>query len=119
MTEPLHHRWQDLPEDCPMPLLSRRRVVGSQAMLSHILLQEGCRVPAHHHENEQFACVLSGRLRFGLGTREAGDYREVDVKEGEVLHLPANVVHSAYALEDSVALDVFSPPSEKTGIDEA
>jgi len=38
------------------------------------------------------------------------------IEAGEVLHLPANVPHSAEALEETLVLDIFSPTSEKTGI---
>lgn len=115
MTHP--HRWSDLPADRPMPLLERRRLIGDYAMLSHVTLKKGCHVPTHSHPSEQFACILSGRLRFGLGADGAPDRREVTVSAGEVLHLPSSLPHSAEALEDTVVLDVFSPPSEKTGID--
>ena len=110
------YRWSDLPLDNPMALLDRRRIIGEQAMISQVRLQRGCDVPTHAHENEQFAMVMSGRLRFGIGG-SGGAQREVIVSAGEVLHLPANVPHSAYAEEDTVVLDLFSPPSEKTGID--
>ncbi|MHC5113990.1 MAG: cupin domain-containing protein [Planctomycetota bacterium] len=111
------HRWDDLDSDRPMELLSRRRITGVHAMLSEIHLDQGCHVPTHAHENEQFACVISGRMRFGLGAEDGPDRREVTLGPGEVLHVPPLVPHSADALEDSVVLDVFSPPSEKTGVD--
>lgn len=111
------YRWDALATDTPMALLERRRVIGRQAMISHVQLKKGCAVPTHQHPNEQFTCVISGRLRFGLGEPGHIDHREVTLTAGEVLHLPANVPHSADALEDTVVLDVFSPPSETTGID--
>ena len=101
-----------------MPQLERRRVIGEQAMISHVTLHKGCMVPTHAHTNEQFCCVLSGRLRFGLGAEGSPERREVTVSAGEVLHLPSNLPHSAEALEETVVLDVFSPPSERTGIDQ-
>ena len=107
-------RWSDLEVDRPMDLLSRRRIIGEKMMLSHIHLDAGCDVPAHRHENEQFACVLSGKIRFRLG--DDGGHDETLVG-GEVLWLPSGVLHSAQAIEDTVVLDVFSPPSETTGID--
>lgn len=112
-----HHRWSDLPADRPMALLERRRVIGEKAMISHVRLAKGCLVPTHAHENEQFACVLSGRLRFVLGAVGTAEHRVVEAGAGEVVALPGNVPHSAEALEETVVLDVFSPPSEKTGID--
>ena len=112
MTEPVLHDWETLEKDRPMPGLWRRRVVGEQAMLSQVFLEKGTFVPSHSHANEQMAIVVSGRLRFGL----AGG-REVIVGAGQVLHLPPDAPHSAEALEDSLVLDVFSPPSATTGID--
>jgi quercetin dioxygenase-like cupin family protein len=109
--------WNTLPVDRPMPLLERRRVIGEKAMLSHVSLAKGCLVPTHVHENEQFACLLSGKMRFGIGAEGSAERRELVLAGGEVLHLPGGVPHSAEALEDSVIIDVFSPPSEKTGID--
>lgn len=99
-----------------MPLVARRRIVGDQAMISEVRLSRGFEVAPHRHDNEQFAIVVEGKLRFRLGPTEAGLTERV-VSAGEVLHLPANLWHGAEALEDSRVLDVFSPPSQKTGID--
>jgi len=44
------------------------------------------------------------------------DRHDMVIEAGEVLHLPANVPHSAEALEETLVLDIFSPTSEKTGI---
>ena len=45
------YRWADLPTDRPMDRLQRRRIIGEQAMISEVLLEEGCFVPTHAHEN--------------------------------------------------------------------
>jgi len=111
------YRWSDLPQDRPMELIARRRVIGEKAMLSYVNLTKGFSVGTHAHENEQIACVLSGRVRFGIGVEGSRERHELIVEGGEVLLLPANVPHSAFAIEDSVVLDVFSPPSAATGID--
>jgi quercetin dioxygenase-like cupin family protein len=95
-----------------MPLLERRRVVGTHCMISHVTLKKGCAVPVHSHANEQMVCVLSGVMRFTLG----GGREEV-VRAGGVLHLPPHAPHGVVADEDSVVIDVFSPVSETTGID--
>lgn len=116
-TPPTVHRWADLPHDRPMPLLERWRIVGEHAMISHVLLRKGCVVPMHAHDNEQFACVLTGELRFVLNAENGPDRREVVVRAGEVLLLPANVPHAAEAIQETLVLDIFSPPSERTGID--
>ncbi len=112
------YRWDDLPIDSPMAKVERRRVIGQQMMISQIFLHRGFRVPSHHHANEQFTVVLSGVVRFGLGQEGSAEHRSVDVRAGEVLHLPSEVWHSAEAIEDAHLFDLFSPPSERTGIDE-
>lgn len=110
-------RWSELSCDVPMPMLERRRVIGEQAMVSHVTLQKGCFVPTHTHVNEQMTCILSGRLKFTLGDAASPDQETVIVASGEVIHLPSNVPHAAEAIEETVVLDIFSPPSATTGID--
>ncbi len=112
-----HYRWADLPQDRPMPALARRRIIGRRMMLSEVLLAKGCVVPTHAHENEQIACVVRGRIRFGICAEGDPRRRELVLEGGEVLHLPSNLPHSAEALEETLVIDIFSPPSEKTGID--
>ncbi|UCD74096.1 MAG: cupin domain-containing protein [Phycisphaerales bacterium] len=111
------YRWDDLPEDHPLEKLARRRIVGEKVMIAQVRLQKGCRVPTHAHANEQFAYLVTGRMRFGIGAENSADRHELTLSGGEVLHFPPDVPHSAEALEDSLVLDIFSPPSEKTGVD--
>jgi quercetin dioxygenase-like cupin family protein len=59
--------------------------------------------------NEQFTYILTGALRFRIG--EDGS-EELTVRAGEVLHLPSMVWHEAEALEDTLDLDIFSPPRQ-------
>ncbi|MCB9838254.1 MAG: cupin domain-containing protein [Phycisphaeraceae bacterium] len=108
--------WSEQPADRPIPTLERRKVVGEKAMVARVVLDEGCVVPVHRHENEQLACVISGKLRFTVG--EPGDEREIDIAGGEVMLLPSNVPHGVVALEETVVLDVFTPVAEKMGIDQ-
>ncbi|HEX6810175.1 MAG TPA: DinB family protein [Planctomycetota bacterium] len=104
--------WIELAHDEPMPALERRRLVGADAMISHVTLHRGCKVPVHSHANEQFSCVLSGRVRFLLADGERV------LAGGDVIHLPRHAPHGAEAIETAVVLDVFAPPSSTTGIDE-
>jgi len=117
MSQVTRHRWNDLTIDNPMPMLVRQRVIGENMMISRITLQRGCVVPVHAHENEQFSIIVSGKLRFRVHDTAGDPERIVDVGPGEILMLPPNSPHGAEALEDTVALDVFSPPSQTTGVD--
>lgn len=101
------HRWDDIPREQVIPKLSRKLVTGERTMLAQVFLDEGCIVPQHSHENEQLTWILEGALHFWLG--EHGE-REVVVRAGEVLHIPSNVPHKAEALEDTLDIDIFTPP---------
>lgn len=86
-------------------------------MLSELRMSKGCVVTPHAHENEQFIILLSGKVGFSL-TEIGGDNPEVITLEpGDVMYLPSNVPHGAECIEDSRAIEVFSPVTEKTGID--
>ena len=111
------YRLEDRPQDSPAPQVLRRRIMGEKAMLSEMTMEKGCEAPVHAHENEQFIVMLSGKLQVILGDAEGGGEREVILEAGEVMHLPPNVPHGGRALEDCRLLDIFSPPSETTGID--
>ena len=101
------HRWDDMPKEQLNEQLQRRMITGDRVMITHIYLKKGCVVPRHQHENEQITYVLEGALRFRLGA-EPG--QQVDVRAGEVLHIPSNLPHSAEALEDTLDVDIFDPP---------
>jgi len=96
--------FQTMPIEHLNPLVERQYVSAEKSMLARLLLRKGCIVPEHRHENEQITYVLEGALKFSL------QGREITVRTGEVLVIPPDVPHSAEALEDTIDLDVFSPP---------
>lgn len=115
--EPTLFNWSTAQFDTPTALIERRRIIGQQAMVSHVTLYKDFQVATHAHENEQISCIISGCLRFGLGEKGSPEYREVNLRAGESVLLPSMFPHCATAIEDTVVLDIFSPPSEKTGVD--
>ncbi len=104
-----HYHVSKLPRERVNPLISRSLVTGERTMLAHVYLEKGAVVPMHSHDNEQITYVLSGALKFRIGD---GGPDELVVRTGEILHLPSNVPHEAEALEDTVDLDVFTPPRQ-------
>jgi unsaturated pyranuronate lyase len=107
--EAASYRWDDVPKERLTDLLDRRVITAERVMLAHVYLKKGCVVPRHSHENEQVTYVLEGALRFWLGE----DQREERVvRTGGVLVVPTNLPHKAEALEDTLSLDVFSPPRQ-------
>jgi quercetin dioxygenase-like cupin family protein len=103
------YRWDDMPKEKVSDTLDRRLITGDRMMISHVYLKKGSIVPRHSHENEQITYILEGGLRFWIGEDES---EMIDVLAGEVLHIPSMVQHKAEALEDTLDVDVFSPPRE-------
>ena len=95
--------WQEMENERITDLISRQMVSGENATVGRLVLARGAVVPRHFHVSEQYSVILSGALRFVF------DDREVIVKAGEILFIPANLPHSAVALEDTVDLDFFAP----------
>jgi quercetin dioxygenase-like cupin family protein len=102
-------RWDDMPKEQVTDTISRRLVTGERMMLAHVYIDKGAVVPKHSHENEQLTYILKGALRFWIGEDQK---EEVVVRAGEVLVIPSNVPHRAEALEDTLDVDVFSPPRQ-------
>ncbi len=100
------HDWADLPADTSIAKLDRWSLHTDQMLVARVFLHQGCEVKVHRHVSEQVALIMSGRVRWTLG--EEG--REVEVTAGQVVHLPSNVPHGVYALEDTLIFDVLSPP---------
>ncbi len=96
--------WRNIPLEDLNPLLQRQFVVGQEIMLARVLLKKGCIVPEHSHHNEQLTYILDGALKFWI------DGKEIVVNAGEVLCIPAHMPHKAEAVEDTIDLDVFTPP---------
>jgi len=103
------YRWDDMPKEKVSETLDSRLITGDRIMLSHVYLKKGSIVPRHSHENEQITYILEGGLRFWIGEDES---QVIDVLAGDVLHIPSMVQHKAEALEDTLDVDVFSPPRE-------
>ena len=101
------YRWNEMPKEKVSEMLDRRLITGDRMMLAHVYLKKGCLVPQHKHENEQLTYILEGALRFWIGENKE---QELVVSAGEVLHIPSNVPHEALAIEDTLDVDVFSPP---------
>jgi quercetin dioxygenase-like cupin family protein len=96
--------WSTVALEDLSPTIQRQMVWGQQIMAARVLLKKGAIVPEHSHHNEQLTYILDGALKFWI------DNKEITVRAGEVLCIPANMPHKAEALEDTVDLDVFTPP---------
>jgi unsaturated pyranuronate lyase len=106
MAEAKHIKWKDIEVEAMSSTIGRQLLVGTNIMVAHVLLKKGARVPLHSHHNEQVTYVLEGALHFFI------DNKELTVSAGEVLCIPPHMPHEAIALEDTVDVDIFTPPRQ-------
>ena len=107
-----HAKWDDIPRETVTDDIGRRLFTGKRMMLAQVYLDKGAIVPWHSHENEQLTWVVTGALHFLIGNEGTDDVEDVLVAAGDVLYIPSNVPHRAEALEDTLDVDIFSPPRE-------
>lgn len=80
---------------------------GARTSVHELRLQRGATVPAHTHPHEQTGYLVSGRMRFSMPGLSK------DLGPGDSWLVPSDVEHSVTALENCVAIDVFSPVREE------
>lgn len=81
-------------------------VHGSNTLMSEFHLDKGSLLPAHSHPHEQTGYLVSGKIRLFI-LDEANL-----VEPGDAWCIPGGIEHRAEILEDSVAVEVFSPVRE-------
>ncbi len=81
-------------------------VHGEATLLTEFRLTAGSLLPAHAHPHEQTGYLVSGRIRLHIGGKA------LELAPGAAWCVPPGVEHRAEILEDSVAVEVFSPRRE-------
>ena len=81
-------------------------VYGDKTLFAEFRLEKGSQLPRHAHPQEQTGYLVSGRIRLSIGE----DIFEVE--PGDSWCIPGHVEHRAEILENSVAIEVFSPVRE-------
>lgn len=100
------YNWSQVTDEQLNPLVSRQMIHGETMTVARIRLRKGAVVPLHHHLNEQISMIERGKVRFVI----AGEERIVET--GETVTIPPHAPHTVEALEDSIAMDLFSPVRE-------
>jgi quercetin dioxygenase-like cupin family protein len=78
-------------------------VYGDKTLMTEFRLRKGAALPRHAHPHEQTGYLVKGRIRLLIGTEEC------EAQVGDSWCSPGGVEHGADILEDSVAIEVFSP----------
>jgi quercetin dioxygenase-like cupin family protein len=100
------HQWDTIEREQLNPHLVRQVIHGDQITVARLYLKKGAIVPRHSHANEQITVLQAGKLRFVF------DHGETILEAGQALQIPGHEPHLVESLEDSVAMDLFSPVRE-------
>ncbi len=87
-------------------LKMRPRVFEKNTILCEFYLEKGYRLPLHNHPYEQTGYLQSGKLNFRIGEKW------FLTEPGDSWCIPENEQHEVEILEDSVAIELFSPIRE-------
>ncbi len=79
---------------------------GDRTLMAEFLLAAGSLLPLHAHPHEQTGYLVTGRLIL-----TAGEERR-EMAPGDSWCIPGDLAHQAQVVEDSVAVEVFSPVRE-------
>ena len=81
-------------------------VFGNNTLLTEFRLEKGKRLPIHKHRHEQTGYLVSGHIILIIeGNRH-------EMSSGDSWAIPGDIEHGAEIMEDSVAIEVFSPVRE-------
>jgi quercetin dioxygenase-like cupin family protein len=91
-----------------LPGIEQKTTVwGEKTLMTEFVLECGSALPLHSHPHEQTGYLVAGHLRLFIGEEEH------DARPGDSWCVPGGVEHGAEVLEDSVAIEVFSPVREE------
>lgn len=81
-------------------------VFGEKSLLTEFRLEEGRKLPLHRHPHEQTGYLISGHLILIL------EGERCEMIPGDSWSIPGGMEHGAEILENSVAVEVFTPVRE-------
>ena len=88
-----------LAPDCTRHVLART----DNLLICRLDMEKGHTAPLHHHPHEQCTYIISGRVEI-----THGDEKQI-LCAGDSVSFQSNVPHTYYCLEDSAALETFTP----------
>jgi len=98
--------FEAMPREILSDTASRRYVYGNNAMIARFEFKKGSVINKHEHPSEQMTYITKGSVKVNIQNKE------IIVKAGDVLIIPPNIPHRFEALEDTIDLDIFSPPRQ-------
>jgi quercetin dioxygenase-like cupin family protein len=77
---------------------------GERIQIFQLEMRGGTTVPEHAHPNEQAGYILQGKFESNIG-----GVKQI-LEKGHYFRIPGNVPHSGFVHEDTILLDIYSPP---------
>lgn len=88
-----------------LPVTVKMLMKSDNILMLEIKRPKGMRDPTHQHDDHETSChLVSGKLKLSIGGQE------FIAKAGDTWFHPKGVPHWSEALEDSVQVEVKSPP---------
>ena len=81
-------------------------VYGEKSLLTRFHLKKGSILPKHSHPHEQTGFMVSGKMKLFI------DGEGFIAEPGDTWSVKGDIEHWAQIIEDSVAVEVFSPVRE-------
>jgi len=78
-------------------------VHGEKTLMVEFQMEKGALLPRHSHPHEQTGYLVSGKMDLTI------DAETFSVKPGDSWCIAANIEHNAVILEETIAIEVFSP----------
>ncbi len=79
---------------------------GEKTLMTEFVLSKDHTLPMHRHPYEQTGYLVEGHILLKIADKQ------YDTKPGDSWCIPADEIHGAQILEDSVAIEIFSPVRE-------
>ncbi len=87
--------------------LSKKLIfTGDKMQIWIVEMRKGITIPEHAHPMEQCGCILKGKFEASVGGEKA------ILVPGHYYLFPGNIPHSGFIHEDTVLLDIYSPPQK-------
>ena len=77
---------------------------GERIQVYLLEMKGGTKIPEHAHVNEQASYIVKGKMETDVSGEKGV------LKEGSWVSIPSNGAHSGFVMEDTVMIDIYSPP---------
>lgn len=81
-------------------------VFGEKMLFSEFHMDRDSKLPRHSHPQEQTGRLLKGKIILSIGNEKS------EMLPGDCWCVPSNIEHGAEIIDDSIAIEIFSPVRE-------